>query len=422
MMSEFIVSVIMPTYNRGYIIERAIRSVISQTYPHFELIIIDDGSIDCTDQVVSSFKDNRIKYIGYKENKGGNYARNLGLHVAKGEYIAFIDSDNIWDENHLKERMAIITEEENPVLSFGRMKIIDSEAKCTSKVFPDASKEKMSDREELIKLMMIKNRIDTNTVVISKNCFGIEEGFDVEFSRFQDWDFFYGILLDERNQCVFDDRVSVKHYTLNDSITSKLHLDWPNRLRMVKKYSDVIKKYQMQESVDEYLVADIQGNGKYSFIYQSVVNENDSYMTEYIIRIMLAAAEREKRTANTLKLMVRNFERIKESLLFVSYGVSGNIVIYGNGYFGKIVLDILQKNKIPVKYVVDRRNSNWIEDGIHYIETIDDTINVGLVIVAMASDTEKVVENIKRRSSAVIYTLYDLMDADRGNISGVYGS
>ena len=178
----------------------------------------------------------------------------------------------------------------------------------------------------------------------------------------------------------------------------------------------------MQESVDEYLVADIQGNGKYSFIYQSVVNENDSYMTEYIIRIMLAAAEREKRTANTLKLMVRNFERIKESLLFVSYGVSGNIVIYGNGYFGKIVLDILQKNKIPVKYVVDRRNSNWIEDGIHYIETIDDTINVGLVIVAMASDTDKVVENIKRRSSAVIYTLYDLMDADRGNISGVYGS
>lgn len=97
-----LVSVIMPTYNRANIIDNAIRSVISQTYSNFELIIVDDESTDDTEQIIHKYQnDKRIKYI--KQIKGGpSSARNLGLKESVGEYIFYLDSDNEWVENYLQ--------------------------------------------------------------------------------------------------------------------------------------------------------------------------------------------------------------------------------------------------------------------------------------------------------------------------------
>jgi len=88
-------SVIIPTYNRQGFLQKAIDSVLSQTFKGFELIIIDDGSIDETQKLVSSYHDRRIKYA-YQENHGVAHARNRGLEKAKGEWIAFLDSDDWW--------------------------------------------------------------------------------------------------------------------------------------------------------------------------------------------------------------------------------------------------------------------------------------------------------------------------------------
>lgn len=88
-------SVIIPTYNREKILPRAIDSILTQTFDNFELIIVDDGSIDNTEELVRNYKDKRIKYV-YKENGGQNSALNKGLKEARGCYIAFCDSDDIW--------------------------------------------------------------------------------------------------------------------------------------------------------------------------------------------------------------------------------------------------------------------------------------------------------------------------------------
>ena len=90
------VSVIIPTYNRAYLISRAINSVLNQTYQDFEIIIVDDGSTDNTEEVIKEFqeKDERIKYIRHKNNKGEAAARNTGIKAAKNEYISFQDSDD----------------------------------------------------------------------------------------------------------------------------------------------------------------------------------------------------------------------------------------------------------------------------------------------------------------------------------------
>jgi glycosyltransferase involved in cell wall biosynthesis len=90
------VSVIMPTYNAGKFIEKAIQSVLAQTYPHWELIIVDDASTDNTQAIVQSFDDTRIRY--HKAERIGHPAgvRNTGLRLATGDLIAFLDSDDLY--------------------------------------------------------------------------------------------------------------------------------------------------------------------------------------------------------------------------------------------------------------------------------------------------------------------------------------
>jgi glycosyltransferase involved in cell wall biosynthesis len=94
------VSVIIPTYNRGYIVHEAIGSVLSQTESDVEVLVVDDGSTDDTREVVESIGDSRIVYI-FKNNGGVSSARNVGVTKATGEYIAFLDSDDLWPSNYL---------------------------------------------------------------------------------------------------------------------------------------------------------------------------------------------------------------------------------------------------------------------------------------------------------------------------------
>lgn len=90
------VSVIIPTYNRPALIQRAIKSVLNQTHQNFEIVIVDDSPNDETEKVVKSFNDQRIKYIKNKERKGPSAARNQGIKASdpQSKYIAFLDDDD----------------------------------------------------------------------------------------------------------------------------------------------------------------------------------------------------------------------------------------------------------------------------------------------------------------------------------------
>lgn len=104
-MEPKLVSVIIPTYNRAHSVVDSIRSVINQTYPAVQIIIVDDGSEDNTAEVVAQFKN--IEYH-YQENRGQGAARNLGLKYAEGEYVASLDSDDIWEPEFLTESVGCL--------------------------------------------------------------------------------------------------------------------------------------------------------------------------------------------------------------------------------------------------------------------------------------------------------------------------
>lgn len=105
--SASLVSVVIPTYNRAHVIGRAIQSVLNQTYGNFELLIIDDGSTDDTKRIIAGFADERIRYLRHETNKGQNPARNTGVREAKGQYIAFLDSDCEWLPEFIEKMLAV---------------------------------------------------------------------------------------------------------------------------------------------------------------------------------------------------------------------------------------------------------------------------------------------------------------------------
>ena len=106
-----LVSIIMPSYNTAKFISETIESVLVQTYTNWELIIVDDCSTDNTDEVVKSFlSDNRIKYITNEKNSGAAVSRNRALREAKGKWIAFLDSDDLWLPVKLEKQIAFMKE------------------------------------------------------------------------------------------------------------------------------------------------------------------------------------------------------------------------------------------------------------------------------------------------------------------------
>lgn len=127
-MIDNLVSIIMPSWNTGEFITESIRSVLNQTYTNWELIIIDDCSSDDTDQIVESINDERIKYLKNEKNCGAALTRNRGLREARGEWIAFLDSDDLWMPEKLEHQIDFM-KKNGYSLSFTEYEKIDEDSK-----------------------------------------------------------------------------------------------------------------------------------------------------------------------------------------------------------------------------------------------------------------------------------------------------
>lgn len=178
------VSVVIPTYNRAHLISRAIQSVLDQTYQDFEIIVVDDGSIDNTEEIIKSFKDDRVIYIRHRENKGPSAARNTGIKASKGEYIAFQDSDDEWFTEKLEKQIEVFDNcsPEVGVVYSGFFRI-----ESGKKIY--IPKSKVIQKEGNIHEELLKgNFIGTPSVLIKKKCFEKAKFFDENMPALEDWD------------------------------------------------------------------------------------------------------------------------------------------------------------------------------------------------------------------------------------------
>lgn len=177
------VSVIIPTYNRSDLLKLAISSVLSQSYTDYEIIVVDDGSTDNTRKVVESFNAEAIRYV-YQNNMGRSAARNAGISSAKGQYIAFLDSDDIFLPSKLELQVKCL--DSNPLcgLVYSYASNVDEngnslayhyDGDLSGSVYPDM-------------LYIRNNFITTPTVMVRANILSETGGFDESMHMCEDLD------------------------------------------------------------------------------------------------------------------------------------------------------------------------------------------------------------------------------------------
>lgn len=158
-----LVSIITPVYQSERFIERTILSVLAQSYQNWEMILIDDCSHDKSAEIIQKYveKDKRIKYFRLGTNSGAAVARNKAIEIAQGEYLAFLDSDDLWEPLKLEKQLEFM-KEKNSNFSFTRIKIIDSNNNTIKETIPIPLK---VDYNYLLKRTVIA----TSTVIINRH-------------------------------------------------------------------------------------------------------------------------------------------------------------------------------------------------------------------------------------------------------------
>ncbi|OGG19706.1 hypothetical protein A2721_00950 [Candidatus Gottesmanbacteria bacterium RIFCSPHIGHO2_01_FULL_47_48] len=179
------VSIIMPTHNRSWIIERAINSVLSQTFLDYELIVIDDASTDDTQEKLKQFTDERVVVQSLSENKKPAGARNEGIKLAKGDIIAFLDSDNVWFPNYLEVMVQELTDYYVMIYASQNMLLVGGD-KHEMNVIGRA----VRDFPYNPKAMTRDNSIDINCAVLRKSLLNDIGLFDETLKSLEDWDLF----------------------------------------------------------------------------------------------------------------------------------------------------------------------------------------------------------------------------------------
>ena len=178
------VSVIIPYYNGATLLPRAVNSVLEQTFTDFELLIVDDCSNDDTPEVASSFLfDPRVRCFRHDENLGPSAARNTGIRNARGEFIAFLDSDDWWDLDKLSPQVQTLQDDRYAVCAARAYRVgVDGLQEMPGK--PSL------DRETLYKNMLFGNVIPGNTSVmmVRRDCFSVVGLFNEGLQSTEDYD------------------------------------------------------------------------------------------------------------------------------------------------------------------------------------------------------------------------------------------
>ncbi len=221
--TDDLVSVILPTYNRARTLARAINSVLHQDYANLEVLVVDDASTDDTPTVMAGITDPRVRYVRLEKNGGASRARNEGLKLAKGSYVAFQDSDDEWLADKLQRQLAVAKAAGGPddAISVFHTKVmyVSGETSQTkrNKIVCIPELDRNPTRDYLIAEVHKGNLISPQALLMSRGAVAAVGPFDQKLVNCVDWD--YAIKLIYQTQAIFIDEPLVMTYLQTDSIS-----------------------------------------------------------------------------------------------------------------------------------------------------------------------------------------------------------
>jgi glycosyltransferase involved in cell wall biosynthesis len=230
-----LVSVVIPTHNRAHLIIDALSSAVAQSWRPIEIIVVDDGSTDGTPDEVKRWHAATAPEISVQviaqRSAGGNAARNNGSSAARGDFIAFLDSDDVWHPSKLRKQMAVLRARPQFVAVYCGIREVRAE---TGDVLVD-SRRSYPQGELLEKLLVADVTAPTSTCLVYRAAFERAGMFDTELSARQDWDLWIRLSLQGGIGAVEEALVDMRHHDGPRTIS--------NPLRELAAHRTILDKY-----------------------------------------------------------------------------------------------------------------------------------------------------------------------------------
>ncbi len=238
-MIDGLVSVVIPTYKRSEMLTRAIQSILNQSYYNTEIIVVDDNEPNdefslATQAKLKEIKDARVRYIQQEKHINGSAARNVGIDAAAGEYIAFLDDDDVWYPDKLEKQMKIFSASPEVGLVYTGSKAIYVNDKVSYAIVP---KRKGNLKREIL----LGNCIGTTSTVVVKRDVIVAAGkFDIQMPALQDYDLWIRICQLTQVGYVQDEEIDYYNFRNGVQVSSNTEKYETAFARLNEKYRDLM--------------------------------------------------------------------------------------------------------------------------------------------------------------------------------------
>lgn len=320
-----LVSVIIPAYNRINTLPASVNSVLTQTYDHLELIIVDDGSDDGTDAYVKELTDSRVKYIKSNENNGPSAARNLGVKLAQGEYVAFHDSDDEWLPDKLEKQMRLFQDSEQAV-DLVYCEYEKYHEQTAAGVIPPREIPYAYKQGKMLKVLLMQPMIGTPTIVVKKQEFINAGSFNENLTTFEDYEF--TVRFSQNHTIGFVEEPLVKVYDSPNGVNKR----YGDRLRakayIVREMIDPLRSYDLLWKRLSYMQHEAEELNCHDVFIEELQGLTDLFITEQDkenAAKLLQKTNQSDAKINQSKFLVRQeFADTKQELLKIYLNIYGD--------------------------------------------------------------------------------------------------
>ena len=258
-MRKPLVSVLMVTYNRESLLKETIASVLNQTYDNLQFIIVDDGSTDESCKVIESFHDDRIELYRLKENRHICHATNYGFSKVKGEYLARIDSDDVWYPEKIAKQLEFLENNDEYKICFTGADMIDGNSKCINEKEEHLLRlfeTEFADQKESLYYFFTKgNCLSHPSVLMETEVMRKVGGFNPSYVQLHDFEYWVRIAKHYPIHVMKEKLLAMRRFGDEDSTDN--NSSFRNRVNHIRSYNEImdIRRHFFDDMTDELFVA-----------------------------------------------------------------------------------------------------------------------------------------------------------------------
>lgn len=399
-----LISVIIPSYNREKLIVNAVNSVLNQTYQNLEVIVVDDNSTDNTKSAIESLKDQRVKYLKNEKKLGPSGARNVGIKVAKGEFIAFQDSDDEWLPDKLEKQMSLFEKKEYGLVYCA----FRYNRKNLNYQFPSTKYGRNELEGDIFESLLEQNKIGTVTMLAKREVFDEVGVFCEKLRCYEDWEYAlrvaYKYKIGYVNEMLVDVHFSPNsvNFDFRSALDSYIHMAKVNE----PKVKDKTKLRELVSSIVRFMLSELDEQEMDDYKKKIIPD----VMDELTFSLLLHQTKRSIKYQSNYEMAISMHEISELEKCFQNYFDVNNIdsvAVYGMGRVGHHLIKVLKNTEVKISFVIDE-NKSFVE-GIKAVGINEISDKVGAVIVTIPYEFKKIKAKLNVKLSCKMLDLEALL-------------